>query len=132
MSFGSIIANGYHSLQIHCRHLYSASSTGDETMVGDGRRVDADVAQGTVVERYDDIQSSSFALGLLGDVLSKPILIQNVQKVHCMRQARVFQVNIQVTSNEELCVEEGELLKEQSKFAKKGRRRQSGAGSVYG
>src|SRR6218665_1469917 len=36
-----------------------------------------------------------------------------------MRQARVFQVNIHVTSNDKLCVEEGELLKEQSKFAEK-------------
>jgi len=41
-------------------------------------------------------------------------------------------MEIQVTSNDELRIVEGELLKEQSKFAEKGRRRQSRAGSVYG
>src|SRR6218665_3189870 len=84
----------------------------DESMVGDGWWMDAEIGQSAVITREDDLQPTATQVRWLSYVLSRPKLVQNVPEVRRFWQKRVFNVKIQVTSEDELSIIQSELFQQ--------------------
>ena len=89
-------------------------------MVGDGRRIDAQVPDVAVRTRDDDIQQTTGRVGWWVHVLNQGERFQDAVQCDAVPTLQILQVNIEITQDDQLGVECGQGFQDGDELTEEG------------